>query len=124
MGKTDEIWLWHKRMGHMKFENLVKINTNQAITDTPKIKKTSSIVCKQCQHGKQSRESFKTNECATSKPLELVHIDICGPTNTKILQGECYFILLIGDYTRMTWISFLKNKSEAFEKFKAFKGLV
>jgi hypothetical protein len=29
MGKIDEIWLWHKRMGHMNFENLVKINTNK-----------------------------------------------------------------------------------------------
>jgi hypothetical protein len=33
-------------------------------------------------------------------------------------------MLLIDDYTRMTWVSFLKNKSEAFEKFKAFKALV
>ena len=33
-------------------------------------------------------------------------------------------MLLIDDYTRMTWVSFLKNKSEAFEKFITFKGLV
>jgi hypothetical protein len=124
MGKIDESWLWHKRMGHMNFDNLVKISTKQAVRDMPKITKPTSTICKQCQHGKQSRVNFKTKEYATSKPLELVHTDLCGPSRTKILQGESYFMLLIDDYTRMTWVSFLKNKSEAFEKFKAFKALV
>jgi hypothetical protein len=111
-------------MGHMNFDNLVKINTKQAVRDMPKITKPSNIVCKQCQHGKKSRVSFKTKEYATSKPLERVHIDLCGPTRTQSLQGENYFMLLIDDYTRMTWVSFRKNKSKAFEKFKAFKALV
>jgi transposase InsO family protein len=57
-------------------------------------------------------------------PLELVHTDLCGLARTKSLQGEMYFMLLIDDYTRMTWVTFLKNKSEALEKFKAFKTLV
>jgi hypothetical protein len=108
----------------MNFDNLVKINTKQAVRDMPKITKPSNTICKQCQHGKQSRVSFKTKEYTTSKPLELVHTDLCGPTRTKSLQGEKYFMLLIDDYTRMTWVSFLRNKSEAFEKFKSFKALV
>ena len=33
-------------------------------------------------------------------------------------------MLLIDDYTRMTWVTFLKEKSEAFEKFKIFKAMV
>jgi transposase InsO family protein len=73
---------------------------------------------------KLSRMSFKTKEYTTSKPLELVHTDLYGPKRKKILQGENYFVLLIDDYTRMTWVSFLKNKSEVFENFKAFKALV
>jgi hypothetical protein len=116
--------MWHKRMGHINFENLVKISTKQVVRDIPKITKTSSTICKQCQHGNQSRVSFKTKEYATSKTLELVHTNLCGPTRTKILQGESYFMLLIDDYTRITWVAFLKNKFEAFEKFKAFKALV
>ena len=43
---------------------------------------------------------------------------------TKIFPGEYYFMLSIDDYTRMTWVTFLKEKSEAFMKFKAFKALV
>ena len=78
-----------------------------------------NIVCKHCQHGKQTRVNFKTKEHMTSHILELVHTDLCGPTRTKILQGDYYFMLLIDDYTRMTWVTFLKEKSEAFEKFKS-----
>jgi hypothetical protein len=60
IGKTDERWLWNKRMRHIKFDNLVKISTNQIIRDMPKITKPSNIICRLCQHGKISRMSFKT----------------------------------------------------------------
>ena len=60
----------------------------------------------------------------TSHPLEIIHKDLCGPTRTKILQGDHYFMFLIDDYTRMTWVAFLKEKSESFEKFKIFKAMV
>jgi hypothetical protein len=33
-------------------------------------------------------------------------------------------MLLVDDYTRMTAVSFLKNKSEAFENFKIYKEMV
>jgi hypothetical protein len=52
MGQIDESWLWHKRMGHMNFDNLVKINTKQAVRDMLKFTKPTSIICKQCQHGR------------------------------------------------------------------------
>ena len=56
--------------------------------------------------------------------MELIHIDICSPMRTKGLDGELYFMLMIDDYTRMTAISFLKKKIEAFECFKIYKELV
>ena len=60
----------------------------------------------------------------TSYPLEIVHMDLCGPTRTKILEGKYYLMFLIDDYTRMTWVTFHKEKIEAFEKFKIFKPMV
>jgi hypothetical protein len=124
MGQIDQSWLWHRRMGHINFDNLVKINKKQGCKGSSLNCKTFRSICKHCQHGKQTRVSFKTKEHSTSKPLQLIHTDLCGPTRTKILQGEHYFMLLIDDYTRMTWVSFLKNKSEAIDKFKVFKELV
>jgi transposase InsO family protein len=53
-----------------------------------------------------------------------VHTDLVGPTTTKGLKGEKYFMLLVDDYTRMTVVCFLKSKSEAFENFKIYKEMV
>ena len=121
LGKEDESWLWHKRMGHINFNNLVKVSKKESVREMPEITKPVNIVCKQCQHGKQTKVEFKTKEYSITKPLELVHTDLCGPMRTKGLEGESYFMLLVDDYTRMTWVYFLKKKSEAFEHFIVFK---
>ena len=56
--------------------------------------------------------------------LELVHSDICGPMSITSLNNNMYFILFIDDYSRMTWVYFLKNKSQALSMFKKFKSMV
>ncbi|GJV64374.1 retrovirus-related pol polyprotein from transposon TNT 1-94 [Tanacetum coccineum] len=55
--------------------------------------------------------------------LELVHSDLCGPLRTDSLAGSRYFFLFTDDYSRMSWVYFLKLKSETFEFFKKFKAL-
>jgi hypothetical protein len=56
-------------------------------------------------------------------PLEIVHIDIFGPTRKKCLNGEKYLILLVDDYIGMTTLCLLKHKSEAFKDFKVYKDM-
>ena len=74
--------------------------------------------------GKQTRTSFTfEDELSTRRPLQLVDMDLCGPARTKKPSGESYFMLIIDDFSRMTWVAFLKNKSEALEKFRTFKAL-
>ena len=58
------------------------------------------------------------------KPLEIVTIDLCRPMRAKGLEGELYFMLLIYDYTRMTWVFFLKKSFKSFEFFKIFKEII
>ena len=79
LGNGDESWLRHKILRHVNFDNLIQLNKNEAIRDLPLIKNLSSSICKQCQHGKQTRVKFKIKEYSTTKPLEIIHIDICGP---------------------------------------------
>jgi transposase InsO family protein len=124
LGKEDESWLWHRRMGHMHFDNLVKVNKREAVREMPQITKPTNTLCKHCQQGKKTKTRFKSKEYSTTRPLEIVHTDLVGPTTTKGLKGERYFMLLVDDYTRMTVVFFLKNKSEAFENFKIYKEMV
>jgi hypothetical protein len=53
-----------------------------------------------------------------------VHTDLVGPTTTKGLKGEKYFMLLVDYYTRMTAVFFFNNKSKAFENFTIYKEIV
>lgn len=81
--------------------------------------------CESCIMAKQHRESFPVGRSNKARvPLELVHTDICGPMQTPSLGGSLYFLTFIDDFSRKTWIYFLKEKSDAFYKFKEFKSMV
>ena len=122
--KEDESWLWQERMEHINFDNLVKINKKEVVREMPKISKPTNTICESCWHDKQTKVKFKKKEHFASRPLELIHTDLCGPMRTKGLDSELYFMLMVNDYIKMTAISFLKKKSEAFECFKIYKELI
>jgi transposase InsO family protein len=111
-------------MGHINFDNLVKVRKKEAVGEIPQIMKPTNTLCKHCQRGKQTKTRFKSKEYSTTRTLEIVHTDLVGQTRTKGLKGEKYFMLLVDDYTRMSPVFFLKNKSEAFQNFKVYKEMV
>ena len=55
--------------------------------------------------------------------LELINSDVCGHIPSTYLSGYEYYVTFIDDYSRKTWIYFLKTKSKVFRKFKEFKSL-
>ena len=82
-------------------------------------------VCEGCALGKHHRQPFpKGVRWRAKKALELVHTDVCGPMSTLSHGKNRYFILFIDDFTRMTWVFFMKQKSEVFTIFKKFKSFV
>ena len=56
--------------------------------------------------------------------LEIVHLDVCRPMSYSSLSRYAYYVSFIDDFSRKTWIYFLKGKNELFNKFKEFKALV
>ena len=86
---------------------------------------TQQSVCRSCIEGKQHREPFpKKASRRASQSLELVHMDLCGPMQNASLGGSEYFMLIIDDYSRLTWVFFLRYKSEAFLSFKHWLVMV
>jgi hypothetical protein len=59
LGKEDESWLWHKRMGHMHFDNLVKVKKIEVVKEMPQITKPTNTLCKHCQQRNQTKTRFK-----------------------------------------------------------------
>lgn len=118
----QDAYLWHQRMGHLNFQDLEKLVEN---TDgVSLLKKNNKLTCVTCLQGKQTRLSLKQSTTKSSKLLELVHSDICGPMETSSLGGAKYFMTLIDDYSKKVFVYFLHNKSDALEKFKEFKSQV
>ena len=73
---------------------------------------------------KKKKSYFPSKKFTTVVKLEIVHTNLSGPTKIRWFYGERYFMIIVHDFTRMMWIAFLKEKSEAFEKFKLFKNRV
>jgi hypothetical protein len=113
------------RLGHLNFVNLIKLKNLEAVKDLPRISKPQDSMCKPYQVGKLTMTQFKSkSSTSTEKPIQLVHIDLCGPSRQEGTMKENYFMLIIIDYFRLTWVAFLKEKDKSFEKFKIFKALI
>ena len=75
-------------------------------------------ICDACQIGKQVRNSFKSkNFVSTSRPLELLHIDLFGPMDVLSMGDKSYGFVIVDDYSRFTWVYFLAHKDEALHTF-------
>ena len=77
--KKDESWLWHKRFGHASMHVISKLCQNDLVVGLPKF-------CDTCVKGKHKKSFFKSKNCVfTSRPLQLLHIDLFGPTKQLVL---------------------------------------
>ena len=94
------------------------------VTCLPYLKIDHEGTWKGCARGKNIKNPFLKSETKTKGTLELIHSDVCGPVPSTYLSGNEYYVTFIYDYSRKTWIYFLKNKSEVFGKFKGFKALI
>ncbi|KAJ0476973.1 putative RNA-directed DNA polymerase [Helianthus annuus] len=112
-----EAWLWHRRLGHpsVGYSRLL----------FPKLfHSNGKIDCETCFRAKSHRQPFKPSNTKVDLPFSLIHSDVWGPAPVMGGQGLRYFLLFVGDCTRMTWVYFLKNKVEVYEKFITFYAMI
>jgi transposase InsO family protein len=101
--------------------NLKKVHKRRMITGLKDVTFDKNKLCSACQAGKQViiHHPLKTM-LSTSKPLELLHMDLFGSTSYKSIGGNLYCLIIVDDYSRYTWTLFLGDKSETPEIFKTF----
>ena len=98
---------------------LNKLISKDLLIGLPKLKFEKDHICEACQKGKQVKNSFKLkNVVSSSRPLELLHMDLFGPSRTMSLGGNYYALVIVDDFSRYTWTLFLESKSDAFSAFK------
>jgi len=96
-----------------------RIASKDLVIGLPKLKFERNRLCEACQKGKQTKSSFKPiNDVSTTRPLELLHMDLFGPSRTKSLGGNYYGLVIVDDYSRFTWTLFIATKDNAYLTFK------
>jgi len=118
---NDKKWVWHKMLGHANWRLISKLSKSQLVKGLPDIDYHSDALCGACQKVKIVKTSFKAKDIAsTSRPLELLHIDLFEPVTTESLYGSKYGLVIVDDYSRWTWVKFLRSKDCAYDVFSSF----
>ncbi|GJV77777.1 copia protein [Tanacetum coccineum] len=94
--------------------------SKELVRNLPKLKFDQHF-CDACKVGKQAHASHKAkNLVSTTRCLELLHMDLFGPSAVRSYGGNRYTLVIVDDYSRYTWTRFLKDKTEAFDQFEIF----
>ena len=97
-------------MGHASHKQLEKISKYDAVIDLPKFEKIEKCICRPCQRGKQVKSKHPSvTEVQTSRPLELLHIDLIGLARVQSLGGKKYILVVVDDAV------LLRDKAETLE---------
>jgi transposase InsO family protein len=119
--KSSLEWLWHRRIAYIGMSNLEKAHKRGMITDLKDVTFDKNKLCSACQVGKQVATHHPLKMMlSTSKPFELLHMDLFGPTTYKSIGGKLYCLVIVDDYSCYTWTMFLGDKSETLGIFKTF----
>nr|GEX77280.1 putative ribonuclease H-like domain-containing protein [Tanacetum cinerariifolium] len=118
---STKSWLWYQSLSHLKFDTRNDIAKNNLVTGLPKFKYHKIHLCSLCEQGQSKRASYPPKPVPNSKQrLHLLHIDLCGPMRIVSINGKRYILVIVDDYSRHTWVYFLRSKDETPKVIKTF----
>ena len=90
-------------MEHASYKHLSIVSKHELVLEIPRLSRMSNVVCGSCQLGKQTKVKHPSTQISTtSRPLELLHLDLIGPTRTESLGGKRYILVVVDDFTTYT----------------------
>lgn len=116
--------IWHRRMGHFHYngiQNMIKADSAKNLIIKGEIK---DKICETCIEAKATRASCKETNTTTKQILERIHMDVWGPSKITSVGRKKYFLSIIDDFSRKSWVYAIARKDQVFEKFKIFQASV
>ncbi|KAI3758690.1 hypothetical protein L6452_06261 [Arctium lappa] len=111
--RTDKELLVKTRKSNLYTINLSNLVKGNLVKRLPELKYEKEHLCDVCEKDKMKRASHKSKpEQNTNDPLELLHMDLCGPMRTQSINGKRYVLVIMDDFSRYTWVKFLRSKDE------------
>ena len=113
--------VWHQRFGHTSVKRLALLSD---VLGFSKAKNKGSLHCDICHRAKQKKLSYTLNPKLRAHPFDLLHIDVWGPFSEQTSEGYRYFLTIVDDHTRVTWVYLLRLKSDVLTVFPDFIQMV
>ncbi|GJV63905.1 integrase, catalytic region, zinc finger, CCHC-type containing protein [Tanacetum coccineum] len=118
---STKSWLWHRRLSHLNFGTINDLTRLDLVDGLPKFKYGKDHLCSACERGKSKKASHPPKLVPSDhSKLELLHMDLCGPMRVASINGKKYILVIVDDYSRYTWVYFLRSKDETPEIIKKF----
>nr|GFA33986.1 retrovirus-related Pol polyprotein from transposon TNT 1-94 [Tanacetum cinerariifolium] len=112
----NKSWLWHRRLNHLNFGTINDLARKYLVRGLPRLKFAKGHLCSACQLGKSRKHTYKPKtENTNVEVLNTLHIDLCGPMRVQTINGKKYILVIVDDYSRFTWVKFLRSKDETPE---------
>ncbi|GKB21720.1 retrovirus-related pol polyprotein from transposon TNT 1-94 [Tanacetum coccineum] len=109
-------WLWHRRLNHLNFGTINDLARKDLVRGLPRLKFEKDHLCSACQLGKSKKFSYRPKSKNTNmEVLHTLHMDLCGPMRVQSIKGKKYILVIVDDYSRFTWVKFLRSKDETPE---------
>nr|GEZ78094.1 retrovirus-related Pol polyprotein from transposon TNT 1-94 [Tanacetum cinerariifolium] len=105
--------LWHRRLSHLNFGAINHLARQGLVRGLSKLKYKKDHLCSACAMGKSTKKTHKPkSEDTNQEKLYLLHMDLCGLMHVKSVNGMKYILVIMDDYSRFTWVKFLRSKDE------------
>ncbi|GJT32854.1 retrovirus-related pol polyprotein from transposon TNT 1-94 [Tanacetum coccineum] len=112
----NKSWLWHRRLNHLNFGTINVLARKDLVRGLPRLKFKKHHFCSACQLGKSKKHTHTPKTEKTNlEVLNTLHMDLCGPMRVQTINGKKYILVIIDDYSRFTWVMFLRSKDETLE---------
>jgi transposase InsO family protein len=116
--------VWHKRLGHPNSRILSYLLKSGLLNNKEHFSSAVFSDCATCKLGKSKILPFPSEGSKATHSFEIIHSDVWGISPTISHAQYKYFVTFIDDYSKYTWVYFLRHKSEVFPMFKLFLALV
>ncbi|GJV58688.1 retrovirus-related pol polyprotein from transposon TNT 1-94 [Tanacetum coccineum] len=112
--------LWHRKLCHANMRLIQSLASKELVRNLSKLKFDQHFY-DSCKIRKQAHASHKAkNVVSMTRCLELLHMDLFGPSDVRSYGGNLYTLVIVDKYSTYTWTRFLRTKNEAFNQFKIF----
>ncbi|GKE31841.1 putative reverse transcriptase domain-containing protein [Tanacetum coccineum] len=115
---VDNSTLWHRMLGHTNMRLVQNLTSSEVVRNLPKLSFERHF-CDTCGLGSQGNANNRSRkEVSTTRVLELLHLDLFGPSSIQSYIVNFYTLIIVDDHSNYTWVVFVESKEDVLEILK------